>query len=164
MAEWVHIKDGVIDEYHGALPKSWKNISGLDKGDELFLLSHGWYRVEKQYQSYNEETQKVDSCVYEILSDRVIERLNIVDLTAEEISNTIEEKKRFFFNTLRSERNSRLSRSDWTQVNDLIDIKGENWVNLWKQYRQELRELPSKYENSTDYDVSHIVWPNVPGG
>lgn len=162
MAEWVHVKDGIIDEYHGALPKSWKNISGLDKGDEDFLLSHGWYRVEKQYQSYDDDTQKIDGYNYQILSNKVVESLNIVNLTTEEISNKYEKIKQNFFNYLRTERNIRLEKSDWTQVNDLIDIKGQEWVNLWKNYRQDLRELPSKYENTTDYNISNIVWPNIP--
>lgn len=162
MAEWVHVQNGVIDEYHGALPKSWRNISGLNLCDDAFLLSLGWYKVEKEYQSYDVNTQRVDGYDYQILSDRVVESLIIVNLTEEEISVLNEKNKQNFFGYLRTERNARLEKSDWTQVNDLLDIKGQEWANLWKNYRQELRELPSKYENTTNYNTSSIVWPVTP--
>ena len=55
---------------------------------------------------------------------------------------------------LRTARNSLLTESDWTQVEDspLPEEKKE----AWKNYRQELRDL-------TDFeDMAVIVWPTSP--
>ena len=69
---------------------------------------------------------------------------------------------------LREERDDMLAKSDWTQGEDVpTTIK-----NKWKAYRQELRDLPSKYPNPT-FDgtinvaskhlrLTDVVWPTKP--
>ena len=60
------------------------------------------------------------------------------------------------FLSLRVERNSLLTESDWTQYNDspLSDeVKAE-----WAVYRESLRDLP----DNTD-DPSNPTWPTPPG-
>ena len=69
---------------------------------------------------------------------------------------------------LREERNAMLAESDWTQTPDVPEaIK-----TAWQTYRQELRDLPSKYPNPT-FDgnanvaskhlrLTDVVWPNKP--
>ena len=60
------------------------------------------------------------------------------------------------FLSLRLERNSLLTESDWTQYNDspLSDeVKAE-----WAVYRESLRDLP----DNTD-DPSNPTWPTPPG-
>ena len=69
---------------------------------------------------------------------------------------------------LREERNAMLTESDWTQTPDVPDaIK-----TAWKTYRQELRDLPSKYPNPT-FDgnanvaskhlrLTDVIWPTKP--
>lgn len=162
MAEWVYVEGNEIKEYHGALPKSWKNISGLDKANDAFLLSQGWYRVEKQYQTFDENAQENVGYNYEILSDRVVESLKLRTLTEEDINNRNQRKKDNFFNSLRSQRNRLLAESDWTQVVDLQNSKSVDWIDLWKSYRQQLRDLPAKYENDNNYDYSSVMWPSTP--
>ena len=69
---------------------------------------------------------------------------------------------------LREERDAMLVESDWTQGEDVpTTLK-----NKWKAYRQELRDLPSKYPNPTfDGEVNvaskhlrltDVVWPTKP--
>lgn len=53
---------------------------------------------------------------------------------------------------LRTERDNRLTRSDWTQVAD-APVDSE----VWAAYRQALRDLP---QNTTD--PSNPEWPNEP--
>ena len=69
---------------------------------------------------------------------------------------------------LREERDAMLKESDWTQGEDVpTTLK-----NKWKVYRQELRDLPSKYPNPT-FDgtvnvaskhlrLTDVVWPTKP--
>lgn len=54
--------------------------------------------------------------------------------------------------TLRTERDARLARSDWTQVAD-APVNAEHWA----LYRQALRDLP---QNTTD--PFNPEWPNEP--
>ena len=65
---------------------------------------------------------------------------------------------------LRDERNRRLAETDWTQLKDvdLDTIRERNWKN----YRQALRDLPSKSNPKLDsrgsLDVSSVTWPTKP--
>ena len=69
---------------------------------------------------------------------------------------------------LREERDAMLKESDWTQTPDVP----ESIQTAWKTYRQELRDLPSKYPNPT-FDgnanvaskhlrLIDVVWPTKP--
>lgn len=56
---------------------------------------------------------------------------------------------------IRRERNTRLAQCDWTQVPDApVD------QTAWRTYRQALRDLPSQYQNETDF--ANVVFPNPP--
>ena len=59
---------------------------------------------------------------------------------------------------LRLKRDALLTESDWTQVNDspLSDVKKEEWAT----YRQELRDLPSSHQSTTNFD--DVVFPTQP--
>lgn len=59
---------------------------------------------------------------------------------------------------IRSARTSRLSASDWTQVPDAPLTTAQR--NSWAVYRQSLRDLPSQYQNETDF--ANVVFPNPP--
>jgi septation ring formation regulator EzrA len=54
---------------------------------------------------------------------------------------------------VRSTRNQILSESDWTQLPDVPKEVQE----LWKDYRQQLRDLPSNFKDSQS-----ITWPKPP--
>ena len=59
---------------------------------------------------------------------------------------------------LRLKRDALLTESDWTQVNDspLSDAKKAEWST----YRQELRDLPSSHQSTTNFD--DVVFPTQP--
>ena len=65
---------------------------------------------------------------------------------------------------LREERNRLIAETDWTQLKDIdLDIIRER---NWKNYRQALRDLPSKsnpkLDGSGKLDASSITWPTKP--
>ena len=88
-----------------------------------------------------------------------------------EIRNKTPEELYQEWSSGREQRNQLLTESDWSQVYDLhtlpsterIGINGLNKsINLakskeWEIYRQELRDLPSKYPNYND-----CIWPELP--
>ena len=68
------------------------------------------------------------------------------------------------FKLLREERNRRLAETDWTQLKDVdSDIIRER---NWKNYRQALRDLPSKSTPKLNsfggLDMSSVNWPDKP--
>ncbi len=56
---------------------------------------------------------------------------------------------------VRSQRDSLLRSTDWTQVGDAA--LGDHTAEEWATHRQALRDLPSVYSR-----VSEVVWPNDP--
>lgn len=62
-------------------------------------------------------------------------------------------KKDIEFEYVRSKRTGLLAESDYTQLPDYK--KGDK--EAWAKYRQELRDLPNKYDS-----VSDVVWPSKP--
>jgi len=60
---------------------------------------------------------------------------------------------------LRALRNKKLKESDWRASADIPEMSQE-----WKDYRQALRDLPSKYPTPTliGGDLVDVVWPIEP--
>lgn len=72
----------------------------------------------------------------------------IRDLTEAELDAILDEKKQ----QVRSHRNSLLSSSDWTQLNDApVD------ASAWAAYRQQLRDITTQ-----EGFPSEVVWPATP--
>ena len=68
------------------------------------------------------------------------------------------------YKLLREERNKLIAETDWTQLKDIdLDIIRER---NWKNYRQALRDLPSKstpkLDSNGDLDMSSVNWPTKP--
>ena len=80
-----------------------------------------------------------------------------IELTAEEIQE-LEDRAAAVdldFTFTRAHRDALLRESDWTQIADAS--LGAHIVEEWATYRQELRDLPSKYSK-----VSETVFPDDP--
>ena len=56
------------------------------------------------------------------------------------------------WNEIRSMRNSFLSQSDWTQLDDSRESK-----QIWAIYRQELRDIPQNFSTPES-----VIWPSKP--
>lgn len=82
-----------------SLPKSWRNISGLNLlTNEVELKRLGWYKVILDSPEYNPETQEISNYTYfyDYNSDQVKQQAIIVEkipLTQEEIDLQIYEKR-----------------------------------------------------------------------
>ena len=85
--------------------------------------------------------------------------------TEEEINKKVSELEDAEpYKLLREERNKLIAETDWTQLKDIdLDIIRER---DWKNYRQALRDLPSKSNPKLDIygnlDMSSITWPTKP--
>jgi hypothetical protein len=162
MANYVYINNGQIEEYYDIIPTSWRNISGLNLLSAQELLNIGWYSVENLPEIYDSTTSYVAGYTYEIFSDHVKQIPQIVQYTEDKIAELLEERKAAFFNTLREERSQRLTSSDWTQLSDVLDTKSEEWISAWRTYRQDLRNLPEVYANTTEFNIDIVEWPDIP--
>ena len=85
--------------------------------------------------------------------------------TEDEVNEKLKELQAgLVYKLLREERNRRLAECDWTQLKDIdLDIIRER---NWKNYRQALRDLPSKSKPKLSedggLDMSSISWPDKP--
>ena len=78
-----------------------------------------------------------------------VQHWNIVTVSEQEAQLNLERKT----NDVRDERNRYLQDSDWTQGKDIPD----SISNLWKQYRQDLRDLTN--QSGFPFDV---IFPDRP--
>lgn len=160
MAEYVVVENGEIVESHGALPRAWRHVSGLNllQNDIPALLSLGWYPVQKVSVAYNPETQRLTGYTYQIF-DQYVEETPIIEAIPQNELPSFEYKKQQFMNQLRSMRNEKLRETDWTQVLDCA-LSAEE-VQNYRVYRQALRDLPNSYENNSVVDIGNVIWPSV---
>ena len=79
------------------------------------------------------------------------------DLTPEEEAELVAraEAADLDLSMVRSQRDSLLRSTDWTQVGDAA--LGDHTAEEWATHRQALRDLPAVYSR-----VSEVVWPNDP--
>lgn len=162
MANYVYVENGEIQEYHDVLPASWRHISGLNLCNTEELLHHGWYTVDNLPDTHDPTMSYVAGYTYEICDTYVKQIPQIINYSEEKIAELLEERKIAFFDTLRAERTQRLTASDWTQLSDILRTKSEEWIIAWTTYRQELRDLPDVYANTTNFDFNSIEWPSAP--
>ena len=67
--------------------------------------------------------------------------------------------EKYLMEELRFERDKRLTDCDWTQNKDVV--LSEEDMNVWKQYRQDLRDLPNNVKLGDDTDILKL-FPDVP--
>jgi len=74
----------------------------------------------------------------------------------EKSSKNIEEALLTEWDTIRKTRNAVLKMTDWTALND-VNLSEEDKL-AWKNFRQELRDLPQKFEENEE----NLIWPDCP--
>ena len=84
MANYCFVEDGKL-MYAGHLPKSWRNVSGLDHLDDVGLAEIGWFPMEEIHPEYEELTHRKVGHDMDVQVDKVVFTDNIVAFSAEEI-------------------------------------------------------------------------------
>jgi hypothetical protein len=139
--------NAIVDGPRG-LPRSWRNISGLNWLSDHDLRPLGWLpsRIEEGIVD-----EKFVGSTFTITETEVIETKQWRKFTAEEQAEIEAQKAKH----VRSERNAKLTETDWTQVDDTpLDNVAKN---AWANYRQALRDVPD--QAGFPFDVN---WPSVP--
>jgi hypothetical protein len=85
---YCYVESGQIIEGPGRLPKSWRNISGLDKLDSEGLIALGWLPFIDVKPEYNKDTQYVTGSRV-ITADAVTMNNVVNDYSAEEMAARI---------------------------------------------------------------------------
>ena len=148
---YAHVENGKID-FQGALPKSWRNISGLhlSKDDSAYLKSLGWLPVtETNVTPDSDEVPDSDQVIINEDDVQIVHRVR--DMTAEEITKRDIES----WQNMRAMRNNRLADTDLYALSDVT------MSSDMKTYRQTLRDFPTTAD-ITKWDTSDWVWPTKP--
>lgn len=154
---------------HNGLPQTWKNISNffaLEKNLE-YLRTLNWFPLIDDTSHIEDSTKEYYGPPTYSIDDNFIVRKKCQifpypnPLTSEQIQ---EQQRTEFFRDLRIQRDNRLRDSDWTQLLDIQKAMGSDWVSRWAVYRQELRDLPSLYEDDQIVNFDQIAWPVQPQG
>jgi hypothetical protein len=142
------VENNAIVEGPRALPRSWRNISGLNWLSNHDLRPLGWLpsRIEEGIVD-----EKFVGSTFTITETEVIETKQWRKFTAEEQAEIEAQKAK----QVRSERNAKLTETDWTQVDDtpLDNVAKSAWAN----YRQALRDLPDQ----AGFPFN-VTWPAQP--
>lgn len=166
---WAYIEsDNNIQEFT-KLPENWKNISNFYalESDKETLKQFGWYKLIDQtipisndlYEYHDAPQYKIDVVTGTVYKNcPIIQKENALNA-----NDILDENHKNFMFLLRNMRNTLLTDCDWTQLADIQAIKSEEWILAWKQYRQDLRDLPEYYENTLIVDVNLVTWPVIPG-
>ena len=106
---YAHVENGSIT-YQGTLPKTWRNISGLNlsEGDNSFLKPLGWLPVIETNVT-PDSNEVFDSDEVTINEDKVQIVNRVRDMTVEELTVRDRESWR----SMREIRNTLLSETDW---------------------------------------------------
>jgi len=174
MANYAHVENGQITGVYDLYPDNWRNISNfyLLENDTETLRSLGWRTITKTTPTYNSDTQYVGNPIHTIENDTVVETYEIVDIVfSETIQQTEEElaaiklaQHNSAMETLRKKRDKLLVDTDFTQLADIIKINGTELTQLYEEYRQALRDLPSSYATDTEFvSESTVTYPTKPG-
>jgi hypothetical protein len=136
--------NSIVDGPRG-LPRSWRNVSGLDLLDEASLRQLGWLPVRLEEGTPDE---KFVGSTFTISENEVVETKQWRKFTDEERADIESQKAK----AVRTDRNKRLAESDWTQLADApVDVA------QWSVYRQALRDVPQQ-----EGFPFNVVWPQSP--
>lgn len=142
------VENNIIVDGPRGLPKSWRNISGLDLLDKQSLRQLGWLPLRLEEGIVDDVYA---GSVFAILADEVVETKLWHKYTDEQRAEIERQKAE----AVRQERNTKLTECDWTQLND-TPLDNPTKVE-WTTYRQALRDIP------TQSGFPHsVVWPTKP--
>jgi len=123
-------------------------LSLPDNVSDKTLESFGVFPVRASLRPEVDYTKNVAEGVPAQQNGSWVQVWNVTDATAEEVAQRTDDEA----SQVRSERNQRLTESDWTQVADAPVDK-----QVWAAYRQELRNVPDQ----AGFPFN-IQWPQTP--
>lgn len=159
MSRYGYVENNVVVEVYGSLPRAWRNYSNFNLCNPETLPTIGWYEVldEANPPSVDVTTHKISE-YYTFNGTNIVQNFLVEPLEPEDQAQA----KVLFLAQLRDVRNNRLSMSDWTQTIDILEVKGQTWVNDWKTYRAALRNLPGGYATDSTLSLNDVAWPTEP--
>lgn len=160
MANFAHIENGTITGLYDQLPTNWRNISNFYtlETETEYLQSLGWRTIVKDTTPIDTNTYYQGEPTYNIVDDTVVEAIpqylvQPPDLVSAHNSAMI---------TLRQKRDVLLKETDFSQLSDVVTLNGTILTQAYITYRQQLRDLPSQYENDANFiDERSAVYPTL---
>lgn len=124
MSKVAIVEDGKV-VYRGALPRVWKNSSGLhnSKDDWDTLKDIGIYPLEEVTPSYNSSTETLDGFTEDIQSDKVVLTHKKRDKTSAELTADAESEAVAY--KWKRER-------EYPEIVDQLDDIYHNGIDAWK--------------------------------
>jgi len=170
MAKWGYVSNGSVEEAYDALPENWRNISNfyLYENDPSGLIALGWYPVVDVTQPLDPLTETYGPVEYtwDIQQALIFQQAPVIPspnpITPEQWWQM---QRDSFLRQLDSQRLQKLQASDWTQLGDVILEHDQAWVDSWRAYRSQVRNIVSVYSNPPYQDVidiNQVVWPLEP--
>lgn len=154
MKFYCHIENNAVIDGPRTLPESFENVSNFHCLDEKTLASYGWLPYEK----VSDNKEVVVSSTFEILADKVIERVITRDKLEVEIKQEEASKLAQEWSLVRAKRDALLTDSDKKVVIDKWMALSEEVKALYVDYRKKLRDIPQDFAKP-----SEVVFPIVPG-
>lgn len=153
--KYAELYNNKIIKIHNSLPESWNNISNLFalSNEELSDLSWSGNDGYKFFPLIEEQAPDIDRRFYNIQGPNhtIDENNKVVYQSYMVVAKSNEE----VWKIIRSQRNNKLSNTDWTQLPDVQLTSQEKEV--YKIYRQSLRDI------TTQNDPFNIIWPEFNG-
>lgn len=147
--DYILVENGEVKGYPQPLPRNWADVSNFYLLEDEHVRSYGWYPV-RFVPAEKTDNDVVMGQSFVIEGNEVVQYEQIRPKTESEIAEETNQK----WQNIRSQRNSLLSESDWTQLPD-SPLSSEKKTE-WSVYRQELRDVTSQS------DPNNIIWPVKP--
>ena len=167
-----NLSDEDLNNIIQKIPSLWWNDN--DKVIFFTYYNDGSYFCERKKQVYDYKNKITTDKIYQfiepsfedakewylILVDSLEEiRVRQLQNAKEDVRQKVLEEGKVLKITLETYRNSLLKQSDWTQLSDVP--LSEEAKNLWKKYRQYLRDITSDF-NWTANDFFLVDFPKTP--
>lgn len=141
-------REGIPAFLQGLAPESLADLSWTDPA--LGVADAAWWPEVDQspalqrHERYDSETLTIDADNQQVIVVRSVVPWTQAEIDAETAAQAAQ---------VRSERNSKLAASDWTQGKDIADAVSTPWAT----YRQALRDVTAQ-----DGFPWAIIWPEMP--
>jgi len=140
----------------GKLKDLFPNTSFPASGPNDEWMMENNVKLIVNYKNYDSSTQKLE-IVDPYIDGDIVYDVNIVDLSADEISAKEAIANDRAAQVVRDHRNKLLADSDWTQMND-SPLSNED-KTVWATYRQELRDMS---DLASWPNIAYDDWPVAP--